>query len=186
MKLNLEERQGNRKGETNSLRRAGKIPAVTYGSDGKNRCVAVDKSAFQGYLREIRKGCLPTTLFTLVGAEGTTFRALIKEIQYHVTTYDVLHLDFQEVSDKRRVNVRVPLRLLGGAECPGVKGGGVVRQVIGYLRINCLPTDMPSELILDIKDLDLGQTKRLRDVSLPEGVRPLAKMDEVVVVIAKR
>ena len=110
----------------------------------------------------------------------------MKDIQYNITSYDVIHLDFQEVSDKKRVSVNVPVHIVGGADSPGVKLGGVVRHVIRYLRVNCLPSQIPSELTINVSELEIGQTKRLRDIVLPEGVRPMAKMDEVVVVIAKR
>ena len=84
------------------------------------------------------------------------------------------------------VNVNVPIRFAGVADCAGIKLGGFLRQVIRHLRVNCLPSKMPKEFVLDVKDLGMKQTKRIKDIKMPEGVLPLAPLNEVVVVIAKR
>ena len=84
------------------------------------------------------------------------------------------------------VNVNVPIRCIGAADCPGIKLGGFLRQVMRHLKVNCLPKDMPKELILDIKDLGMKQTKRIKDMVVPNTLTPLASMNEVIVVIAKR
>jgi large subunit ribosomal protein L25 len=76
--------------------------------------------------------------------------------------------------------------ITGLAECAGVKLGGFMRQVIRSLKVSCLPCDMPTELFLDVTALGLGQSMRLSDLAIPSGVRPLAKMNEVAVVIAKK
>ncbi len=187
MKLAVKARQGARKSEAKQLRRAGEIPAVVYAVQGKGKSskIVVDRAEFEAALRGIKKGCLPTTVFSLKGDKGE-IKAVVKDIQYHVTTYDVLHLDFQELKDDVAVNVNVPIHIKGAEICPGVKLGGIPRQVIRHVKVNCLPKAIPSELVLDASDMDMMGTKRLADIALPEGVRPLAKMTEVAVVIAKR
>ena len=181
MELKAEERKGTAK----RLRREGMIPAIIYAEKGASKEIALSTRDFETALRQIPKGRLSTTIFTLKQAGGDV-QVVVKDIQYHVTTYNVLHLDLQELKSDVPLNVNVPLRLAGGDDSPGVKLGGVVRPVIRTLRVNCLPKAIPSEFVLDISDLNLGGTKRLSDIPLPEGIRPLAKMDEVAVVIAKR
>jgi len=186
MKLKVVPRQGNKKSETSRLRREGLIPAVLYikGKEGEN--VTVQSKEFGALLRSVKSGHLPTTVFTLVDEKGRERRAVIKDIQYHVTTYNVVHLDFEELLSDQKVNIKVPIECVGVVECVGVKLGGVLRQVIRHVRVRCMPKDLPSYFELDVKDMGLKQSKRLSDLTIPATVRPLADMHEVVAAIVKR
>ena len=84
------------------------------------------------------------------------------------------------------MEVNIPIQLVGVSECVGVKLGGFVRQVIRSLKVTCLSKDLPKEFTLDVRGMDIGHAKRLSDISMPSGVQPMAKMDEVAVVVAKK
>lgn len=185
MKLSANERTSQKKSDINQLRRNGKIPAILYSPGHQGVLLALDNAEFQAAMRAIKSGQLPTTVFTL-DSGGKQRKAVIKDIQYHPTTYDVLHLDLQELVKSVPVTVKVPISCTGVADCVGIKLGGFLRQVIRFVKVECLPELIPSEFVIDVKELGIKQTKRLRDLDLPKGVRPLAPMDEVVVVIAKR
>lgn len=185
MKLSANERTKETKSDINQLRRSGKIPAILYSPGQTGVMLAVDSAEFQAALRGIKQGQLPTTVFTL-SSGGKQRKAVVKDIQYHPTTYEVLHLDFQELVKDVPVSVKVPISCTGVVDCVGIKLGGFLRQVIRFVKVECLPDAIPSEFVIDVKDLSIKQTKRLRDLAMPKGVRPLAPMDEVVVVIAKR
>lgn len=185
MKLTLSQRKGETKSEKNLIRHRGNIPAVVYSKGRENRLVTINGIEFDGVLRSIQKGQLPTTVFHLHG-EGVAVKAIVKDIQYEPTTYKVMHLDFLEIHEEQSINVNIPIRFSGVADCTGIKLGGFLRQVIRYLKVNCLPSKMPKEFVIDIKDLGMKQTKRIKDIKMPEGVEPLAPLNEVVVVIAKR
>ena len=174
-----------KKGDLNKLRREGKIPAILYGRGPSATPIYVSKEDVDAILRQAQSGSLPTTLFELQ-CDGKTEKALIKEIQYHRTNYGIEHIDFAAVSDDKPVSVNVPIQLAGIGECVGVKLGGFVRHVIRNLKVSCMLKDVPKEFVLDVRDMQIAQTKRLSDLSLPEGVRPMAKMNEVAVVIAKK
>ena len=83
------------------------------------------------------------------------------------------------------MNLNIPITLASVAECVGVKLGGFLRQVIRAVKVQCLPKDIPSEFFLDVKDLGIKQVRRLSEIVMPQGVKPLAKLEEVVVVVAK-
>lgn len=185
MKLTVTKRSGVRKSEAKEIRRKGNIPAVLY-SVG-NTCVnlEIEGNQFKTIIREIKAGRLSTTKFVL-NDNGKDRNAIVKDIQYHPTTYQILHLDFEELIDNTPVNVKVPIFCTGTVECLGIKLGGFLRQVIRTVKVECLPKDIPAEFVIDVRELGIRQSKRLRDLALPKGVRPLAPMDEVVVVIAKR
>ena len=185
MKLSLSKRKADKKSEKSLIRHRGNIPAVVYSKGKENHFISVDGNEFNAILRQIPKGHLPTTVIELEG-EGLSFKAIVKDIQYESTTYNVLHLDFLELQKETPVNVNVPIRCIGVEECPGIKLGGFLRQVMRHVRVNCLPKDMPKEVVVDVKDLGIKQTRRIKDVVVPQEVAPLAAREDVVVVIAKR
>lgn len=187
MNLQVGTRPGKTKSENKKLRRQGDIPAVVYHRGKESEKIFVKSTDFNTFLRGVQPGRLPTRKFTLSDQNGQSFEAVIKEIQYHVTTYDILHLDFERLDEKTPVKVKVPIECTGTVDCVGVKLGGVVRNVIRHLPVECLPKDIPDALQLNVKDLNLGESLRLRDLEIPQTLRPLTRnMDEVVVVIVKR
>jgi len=185
MKLNIKPRIAGKKSDIKQLRREGDIPAIVYSSKGQPNKIIVNGVEFSAVLREMKPGHLPTTIFNLVH-DKTEQRVVVKDIQYDLTTYKVSHIDFAELSDDVPVRVKVPVTCTGVADCIGVKLGGFLRQVVRHVRIECLPRWIPSEFLIDVKDLGIRQTKRLKDIKIPDGVRPLENLEEVLVVIAKR
>jgi large subunit ribosomal protein L25 len=113
-------------------------------------------------------------------------KAIVKDIHYHVASYAIEHIDFAILDPHREVTVNVPITILGLADCVGVKLGGFMRQVIRALKVSCLPKHIPKAFELDIRDLNVAQSKRLSDIAIPDSVRPLGRMNEVAVVIAKK
>ncbi len=185
MKLQTVSRKANSKSEVNKLRREGLIPAVLYVRGKESETIAINSNEFGAFLRQVKSGHLPTTVFTLVDGNKQR-RVIIKDIQYAITTYAVMHLDLEELIDDQKVNVKIPIECIGSAECPGVKIGGVLRQVIRHIRVCCLPKDLPSFFELDVSGLGLKQSKRLKDLVIPQTIRPLVDLDEVAAVIVKR
>lgn len=186
MKLQTVKRTADSKSEVNRLRREGYIPAILYVKGKKGDTLAIKASEFDAYLRHVKPGHLPTTIFTLVDDNGNERRVVIKDIQYAVTTYAVTHLDFEELVSDHKINIKVPVECVGQVDCVGIKIGGVLRQVIRHIRVRCLPKDLPSYFELDIRELGLKQSKRLKDLQIPKSVRPLMNLNEVIAVIVKR
>lgn len=185
MKLTASARTTTKKSETKQIRREGKIPAVLYSAGSANQQITLDTAEFDAVLRNMKPGRLPTTTFTLV-IDGAEKKAIIKDIQYQLTSYRVSHIDFEELFSEIPVSVKVPIQCTGVADCAGIKLGGFLRQVKRHVKVECLPKHIPSEFTVDVTDLGIKQAKKLSDIAMPEGVVPHAKMDEVIVVISKR
>ena len=113
-------------------------------------------------------------------------RVILKDITYNPINYQVIHLDFEELHKDVKINMKVPIEMTGVVDCIGVKLGGVLRQVIRHVKVRCLPKDIPECFFLDVKNLDLRQSRRLEQLEIPETVKPIANMKEVAVLIAKR
>ena len=184
MNLTAKKRAGETKGAIKQARRVGTIPAVFYSPGKPGQSIEIDAAQFEAALRNIKQGHLSTTVFSLE-VDGKKTKALVKDVQYDRTTYRVIHLDLMELGDTP-VTVSVPIECVGQADCVGIKLGGFLRQVIRKVKVKCLPKDIPTDFKLDIRDLKMKQSKRLSDIAMPKGVKPVTVADEVVAVIAKR
>lgn len=185
MKITVIERAGMKKSDNKKMRREGNIPAVIYAPGKTAENITINGTEFGAILRNLKPGSLSTTVFSLMMGKKER-RAIIKDIQYQLTSYQVSHLDFVELVEDVPVQVKVPIVVTGIADCVGIKLGGFLRQVVRFVDVECTPKKIPSEFTVDIKDLGIMQTKRVSDLAIPDGVRPLVNLEEVIVVIAKR
>jgi len=186
MKLQTLTRPAEKKREVNRLRREGFIPAVIYRRGQAAENLAVSTTEYNSLLRSVEKGRLSTKVFTLTNQDGIARKAVLKEVQYNVINYDVIHLDFEELHDDEPLNLNIPIECTGAVDCVGVKLGGAIRQPIRNLRVRCLPKDIPAAFFIDVKAMALYDTRRLSDLEIPETIKPIANMNEVAVVIVKR
>lgn len=185
MKLSVFPRTTGKKSEPKKNRREGHVPGVLYGIGQPNQNICVSNEELQAILRNMKAGLLATTIFELHEGQKK-LKAIIKEVQYHPTSYAVTHIDFAMISDEKPVTVNVPIQAVGVADCPGVKLGGFLRQAIRSIKVKCLPKHIPQEFVVDVRDMNIGQAKTLSDLTIPDNVTPMAKMNEVVMVVAKK
>lgn len=185
MQLTAQTRNVEKKSHIKLMRREGNIPAVLYSPGVAAQMISVNTEEFEAALRKIKPGMLSTTVFTL-NVDKKTIKAIVKDIQYTLTTYKVIHLDFEELKDSVPIRVNVPVNCVGVADCAGIKLGGFFNQVTRSIKVKCLPNDLPEQFEVDVRSLGLGQSKRLRDLEKPKGVTTLTEDEKVIVVIAKR
>ena len=185
MKVSVFKRTTGKKGETNRIRREGNIPAVLYANNVAPETIYVNGDEVRTILRNMKQGQLSTTVFEL-HQDKKTHKAIVKDIQYQVATYDVEHIDFLLLSDNVPVTVNVPITVTGAADCAGIKLGGFLRQAIRTLKVSCLPKHIPQEFVVDVRDMNVADSKRLSEIALPETVKPLGRMTEVAIVVAKK
>jgi len=114
-----------------------------------------------------------------VALEGKV--ALLKEVQSHPVTGDLLHVDFYAVDESRSVKVRAPLNFLGKAE--GVTAGGILQPLRRDLRVECLPSKIPSAVDVDVSGLNIHDTIHVEDLVLPEGVEVIADTNFAIVTV---
>lgn len=183
--LDIRPRAPQNRGRTRRGRELGRIPAVVYGGKTPALSVEFELAQFVKIQNRVRPGHLSTARFSLQG-EGEPRLALIKEIQYHPVSYAVLHIDFELLHEHLDISVKIPLDFAGVEECSGVKQGGFLRQVIRAVKVRCLPGDIPESFTLDVRDLGIKESRKLREIEFPPRVTPLAPLQEVAVVVSKR
>jgi large subunit ribosomal protein L25 len=162
--LEVVKREGRGKNEANRLRASGRIPAVVYGTAKEGKApegvsVTVDPKAL---LRILHSESGANTLISLT-LDGDQSRVMVKEYQLDPITHQLLHADFYQLAMDKAITVTVPILLKG--EPRGVKTqGGLLDFVTREIQVLCLPTDIPEHIDVDVSELLLNQSVRLRDL----------------------
>jgi len=161
--LNARPRTERGKNAARKIRQTGRVPAVLYGHGEQPRELSVDAHELEKLLAVINA---ENTLIDLAIEGGETTRALIREVQTHPYRPDIFHLDLFHVHAGEKIHLKVPVRLTGNPV--GVRiSGGVLDQVIYDLDVECLPGDIPDAVEVDVSGLDIGESVRVQDVSVP-------------------
>lgn len=155
------------------LRREGVIPAVVYGHGEKAIPLAVDGKLMR---RIFQSGAGEHAIIdlTISGRElesPLSKTVIVKEVQHESVRDSVLHVDLVEISLTEKITVNVPIVATG--EAVGVTRGGILEPLIRELEIECLPTDMPDEITVDISGMEIGDSLSVGDVTPPPGVEIL-------------
>jgi large subunit ribosomal protein L25 len=177
--LKAELREGTGKGTARELRRKGKIPAIIY-KGGKSTPLMIDRKDILSILSS-RAG--EHALINLQIGGGKEKIAIIRDYQLDPVKGDILHADFFEISLKEKIKMTIPVFIVG-KEPVGVKSkGGILQHIMRDVEIEGLPTMIPERLEVDASNLDVGDSIRVSDLAVKEGLRVLADVDEVIVSI---
>jgi large subunit ribosomal protein L25 len=175
--LQANQREERGKNAARRLRASGMLPAVLYGDgDGSSTALAVPDRVVDYTLQHMGDNALYDIDF---GAGGSTAR--IVDVQRDPVSGRLLHVDFAPVDMLERIEVTVPLHVVG--EAHGAEEGGVLQQVAYEVRIESLPGDIPQELTLDVSSLGMGENLTLADLTLPDSVILISDPEEVAATV---
>ena len=179
--LAAQPREGAGKGASRSLRRAGRVPAVIYGEKAPQEMISLEARQLRRGLESAR-GCSTRGKLQVTGA---AVRVLPREVQLHPVTDEPLHVDFVRVGRGATISVTVPVVFAHEDLSRGLKRGGVLNIVRRELELMCPADAIPGEIIIDLKDADIGDSLHISQVTLPEGVRPaIADRDFTIATIS--
>jgi large subunit ribosomal protein L25 len=169
VEITIERREERGKGRARGLRRRGVIPGVFYGPKRTTVAIGVSADEFDRKLSHLEG----SHLIRLVNDGGKDAElhdkaVLLREVQRHPVTDDVLHVDFLEVDLTERLTVSVPLHFVGKAA--GVVAGGILQPIVREVEVECLPTEIPEFIDVDVSALGIHEAVHLSDLKLPEGV----------------
>jgi large subunit ribosomal protein L25 len=179
--LEAVKREGRGKNAANRLRASGKIPAVFYGpgKEGKGPdgvAVAVDPKAV---LRILHSDTGANTLINLA-LDGLETRVMVREYQLDPITHQLLHADFYQLAMDKAIVVTVPVVVRG--EAKGVKQqGGLLDFVTREIEVECLPTDIPENIAVDVTELMLHEAIRVRDLAVQPKWKAISDGDTMLV-----
>lgn len=156
-KLDVLNRTELRSKSVRALRKKGFIPGVLYYAGEENVNISIEKSVLFHAMQSGQR------IFE-VDQEGDSQYTMIKQLQYHPVTDEVIHVDLMRVRRSEKITISVPLVLIG--ESIGVKEGGVLSQSLNQVEISCFPTDVPEQIELNIEELELNSAKNVGDLEL--------------------
>lgn len=168
------------KQEVKKIRREKKIPAVVYGHGLKATSIEVGLDDFKQAIHT-KAGENVIIRLEVAGDKSFEKTVVIKEIQHNPVTDGIEHVDFNAISLTEKIKVKVPFHVSG--DSIGIKEGGVLDVVHHEIEVECLPTDIPEKLTVDISALKIGDAIHLKELSFPKGVVSTLSPDEVVVTI---
>jgi large subunit ribosomal protein L25 len=160
------------------LRAEGHIPGVLYGRGMDPISVTVERREFR--LALSGPAGANTVLALQVG--GTSYPAVVKEMQRHPIRRTVNHIDFLQVNMNEEIVVHIALRLEGESKAVAA-AGGLVDPAVDTIEVSCTPTNMPNEFVVDITDMQPDTVIRLADIPMPNGVTALGDPDMAVVTV---
>lgn len=179
MKFVAYERTQQGTGASRRLRNAGKVPGIVFGG-GEPAMIELDHNAL---FFALKKEAFHSSILEMELA-GATQKVLLRDFQMHPWKSQVLHVDFQRVDDTTRLHKKVPLHFRGEENSPAVKTDHcLVSHVSTEVEIECLATQLPEYIEVDLSALVKGQSLRASDLKLPEGIRMVrhGKLDPVIV-----
>ena len=181
VKIVLEPREEKGKEASRKVRSSGYIPCVVYGPDYIESLPGKVKAAEIG--RVIASSRWETQTIQVTFPSGKDEMCLMREVQKDILNGKVLHIDFVQLVKGHRINVNIPVRLIGRDECPGVKLGGVLDHVLREISMEVLPGQIPESIVVDVSRLGLGDQIQVQDLPVPAEAEVLAEPDEVVVAV---
>lgn len=170
----------------NKLRKEGFIPAVVYRAGQQTLPVALNAREFVKALHASASGNIIIELkISGDGAKQQSRTVLIKEIQHHPFRDDILHVDFHQIALDEAIKVKVAIA--PRSEAVGVaRDGGILERIMWEVEIECLPTQIPEKIEVDVADLEMGHTKTIKDLIVPAGIKVLADPAQIVVSVAAK
>ncbi|UCE71377.1 MAG: 50S ribosomal protein L25 [Nitrospiraceae bacterium] len=166
------------KGGARSLRRRGIMPAVMYSGDTSTPVKVNSKEISRLMFKGTAEHALITLELHEAGKKISEHPVLVKDYQLDPVTDDLLHLDFIEVSLKKKVVVTVPIVIT--KDPVGIKLGGIAEHHLREVEIECLPTQIPDKIEVDAGFIEIGQTLHVSDITIPAGVTFVTDPKEVV------
>ncbi len=173
--VQAEERQETGKGANRRLRMQGKLPAVIYGQGLETLSVSVNAQDVELILHSEAGH---NTIFQLQ-VSGKLTDVLIKDYQLDPVKGSLLHADFQAVALDQKMTFAVPVQIVGTAE--GVIAGGVLDQVLREIEVECLPTEVPDHIPLDVTELEIGDSVRVEALQLDSPKLTLLSAPDLVI-----
>ena len=179
LEIQADARDRKNKRDAKRLLRGGKIPGVLYGPKMETVNLEFDKREFSS-----RIGGLEGSHLVRLKSSATSLAdkvALVKDMQYHPISGEVIHADLYEVDLTAKITVHVPLHFVGKAA--GVVRGGILQPIEREIEVECLPLDIPEYFNVDVSALDIGDSAHIEDLVMPEGVTAIFESNLALVAV---
>lgn len=179
LEIQVDAREPGSKHKARRLRRGGKIPAILYGPRTQPLPLEIDTKLFSSRVAGLEGSHLVRLKSASTALADKV--ALVKEVQYHPITGEVVHTDLYEVDLTATIQVHVPLHFVGKAQ--GVVRGGILQPVVREIEVECLPLDIPEFFNVEVSGLDIGDSVHIEDLPMPTGVSAIYESNFALVTV---
>lgn len=180
MTLEARRRDGIGKNQVRKLRRAGQVPGVVYGRGREPLAVAVDAKALVNALHT-HAGMNVLIELAVANGDRSAATVMVKDLQRDIFRRDIIHVDFYSIDLAQRLQTHVPIHFIG--QPAGIAEGGVFEVHLRDVTVECLPTQIPQSIEVDINSLGVGDAIHVRDLTVPPEVTVVTPPEEVVATV---
>ena len=168
-------------GQLNKLRESGFIPAILYGGKDPNANISIEKKLVKNILNS--ESFMSTVLE--LDVDGKKLKVIPRDVAYNVISDEPIHIDFMRVVSGTKIVLEIPVKFINNEDCPGLKVGGVLNIVRRKVELKCPADNIPEEIIIDLKGLEIGTSIKISFIKLPENVTPtIVGRDFVIATVA--
>ena len=178
--LKASKRETKTTGELNALRAKGFVPAVLYGGTSPNLKLSIEEKL----LKDLNSETFLSTVIDL-DVDGKKETVIPRDISFHVISDKPTHIDFMRIVKGSKIILEIPVIFKNNDDSPGLKKGGVLNIVRRRIELECVAENIPGDIEVDLKGLDIGASIKISSVKLPENTKPtITDRDFVVATIA--
>ena len=170
-------RENSTKGQLNTIRNSGNVPAIIYGGKDQNQKISIPKKSLKMLIE--RQNFL-SNIITL-NLDGKTQNVLPREVKYHILSDEPTHVDFLRVLPGVKIKIEVPVNFINHEKSPGLKRGGVLNIVRRKVELKCPSEKIPENLTLDLDGIDIGESFKISSVKLDDEVTPTIQGRDFVI-----
>ena len=168
-------------GQLNKLRDSGLIPGILYGGKDPNAKISIDKKLIKNIINS--ESFLSSVLD--LDLDGNKLKVIPRDVAYNVISDEPIHIDFMRVVAGTKIVLEIPVKFINNDDCPGLKVGGVLNVVRRKVELKCPAENIPEEIIVDLKGLEIGTSIKISSIKLPENVTPtITGRDFVIATVA--
>jgi len=169
------------KGQLNTLRKNGSVPAIIYGGKEQNQKISISKKFLKSLIEQEN---FLSSIITL-NIEGKAQNVLPREVKYHIISDEPTHVDFLRVLPGVKIKIEVPVNFINHENSPGLKRGGVLNIVRRKVELKCPSEKIPKSLTIDLDGVDIGESFKISSVKLdPEVIPTIQGRDFVIATLA--
>mgnify|MGYP001363001125 CR=1 FL=1 len=179
--IKASKREKSTTGYTNKLRLEGFIPAILYGGKNANEKISIAKKDLKNF---IQNESFLSTVFE-IDLEGKKEKVLPRDVAYHVTTNEPIHLDLMRIVSGTKIVIEIPVKFINNNDSPGLKRGGVLNIVRRKVELRCPADNIPEDITIDLAGTDIGTSIKISSVKLKDNIVPtITDRDFVIATVA--
>ena len=175
--LNAKKRETETSGDINKLRVNGFVPGILYGGSEQNKKISLNKNSIKNLIDS-------ENFFSAIlnlKIDGKEEKVLPRDISFDPLSDEPVHIDFLRIVKGNKIALEIPVRFINSEKSSGLKKGGVLNTVRRKIKVRCPTENIPSELVVDLNNTEIGTSIKISSIKLPENVVPTIQGRDFVV-----